>query len=125
MEFREVAPGRLWPPIIPEGTAYGCSEVAPGKVVELFEVKPEGIFCAGINYAWGDLGAISVIDDTLWIHSKKYSSGGLRFKEHPFYLVDPFGERFDYIHGYRAAWCLLNRITYEQQLAKTGKNVLV
>lgn len=118
MEFHEVAPGRLWPPILPEGTAYGCSEVSPRKIVELFEVKPEGIFCPGIHYAWSDLGAISITDDTIWIHSKKYSSGGLRFKEYPFYLVDPFGERFDYIHGYRAVWCLLNRITYEQQIAE-------
>lgn len=55
--------------------------------------------------------------------AKNIRLGGLRFKEHPFYLIDPFGERFDYIHGYRAAWCLLNRITYEQQLVESDKKI--
>lgn len=115
LEFKEIEGGRLWPPVVDAGVVSGYARVGSGQRVELFEVSDAGLSGPGICYLWSDLDGISISDGLIQIHSDKYLSGGLRFALEGLSIRTASGVEVKQQDGYPVAYCLLNRITYEQQ----------
>lgn len=115
MEFREIGSGRMFPPVIPNGLARGYTENRDGNLYELFRVTDTGLVAGGISFIWSDIRGVAIEDDVVQILSKKYPSGGVRFLLHGLELEESNGEITKVLQGYTASYCLLNRITFEQQ----------
>lgn len=115
LEFKEIEGGRLWPPVVDSGVVSGYARVGIGRRVDLFEVSDAGLSGAGVFYLWSDLDGISITEGQVQIHSGKYASGGLRFALDGLSIRYASGIEIKQLDGYPVAYCLLNRITYEQQ----------
>lgn len=116
LEFKLLEGGRVWPPIVSDGVFHGYAREGISRRVELFRVKPEGIFGAGIYLLWSDMDGVSITGTVAKIHSGKYASGGFEFVLDGIELVDAESRVVRVIDGYPVGYCLLNRITYEQQM---------
>ncbi|GAA0420006.1 hypothetical protein GCM10008969_49230 [Pseudomonas veronii subsp. inensis] len=115
LEFKEIEGGRLWPPVVDAGVVSGYARVGGVQRVELFEVNDAGLSGPGISYLWSELDGISITDGLIQIHSDKYLSGGLRFALEGLSIRGANGNEVRQQDGYPVGYCLLNRITYEQQ----------
>ena len=115
LEFRVIEGGRMWPPVVDTGVVRGYPSTGGGRRVELFEVTDTGLHGPGIYYLWSDLDGISITEGQVQIHSEKYLSGGLRFELDGLSIKTANGVEVKQLNGYPVAYCLLNRITYEQQ----------
>ncbi|WP_083691101.1 hypothetical protein [Aquipseudomonas alcaligenes] len=116
LEFKLLDGGRVWPPIVSDGALHGYAREGGKHRVELFTVKPEGIFAAGIHLLWSDMDGVSITGRMAKIHSGKYASGGIEFVLDGVELVDDDRRVVRVIDGYSVGYCLLNRIAYEQQM---------
>ncbi|AYC31604.1 hypothetical protein D3880_03985 [Pseudomonas cavernae] len=83
--------------------------------MELFRVTADGLYGQGIYYLWSDLGGISITDGYAKIHSDKYLSGGIQFVLEGVVMKTFAGDEVRQVHGYPVSYCLLNRISFEQQ----------
>lgn len=115
VEFKALEGGRLWPPVIGNGVVSGYAQVGSDRRVDLFEVTAAGLFAQGIHYLWTDLSSISITEGYVLLRSEKYPSGGLRLVLDGLRIEGPNGAEIKQLDGYPVSYCLLNRITYEQQ----------
>lgn len=115
LQFKVLDGGRVWPPIVGNGFVSGYLQQLGGMRVELFEVTDAGLYGQGIYYLWSDLDGISITGDQVVLHSEKYLSGGFRFGLEGLSIRGANGVEIKQQDGYPVSYCLLNRITYEQQ----------
>lgn len=115
VEFKVLEGGRVWPPVIGNGVVSGYAQVGSDRRVDLFEVTAAGLFAQGIHYLWTDLSSISITEGYVLLRSEKYPSGGLRLVLDGLRIEGPNGAEIKQLDGYPVSYCLLNRITYEQQ----------
>ena len=113
MHFRELGNGHYFPPIIPNG-AFMASPRAGYPVQEIFQVRDEGLFAEGVFLLWGEITGIVLDGQLCKLASDKYASGGIAF------LTERCEHRTSRrtlvsVQGYPVAYCLMNRITFEQQ----------
>ena len=114
VEFREVSPGEYFPPTLPNGRFF--AQAAGGREAqEILAVTEDGLECGGVSFLWADITGFSIQGDRAYLLSKKYPSGGLRFTVGTCYFVGRDLQREKYRNGYPVEYCLMNRITFEQQ----------
>lgn len=114
MNFREIGPGRFFPPILPNGRFFALA-IGGLRIQEILQVTDVGIECGGVRFRWGDICGYAIQENEACLLSKKYSSGGLRFELGTCYFVGSAQPPERHIHGYPVEHCLVNRITFEQQ----------
>lgn len=78
-------------------------------------VTAEGLRCGGVSYDWLDLDGVSIGGDQACLVSNKYVSGGVKFMISTCHFEDESRARHVMINGYPVEYCLMNRITFEQQ----------
>jgi len=114
LEFREVAPGEYFPPILPNGKFYALA--AGGREPqEILTVTEVGLECGGVSFLWADITGFSIQDERACLLSRKYPSGGVKFTVGTCYFVGRDLQREKYQNGYPVEYCLMNRIAFEQQ----------
>lgn len=123
MEFIKISPGRVHPPIVPNGRIYGYAVAGGTQEAELFEIQSEGIVGRGISLRWEEITGVALDEARCGILTKKYSSGGIWFRASGLYMVDANDEEVRTIQGYGVLYTILNRISYEQQqMQKDGED---
>ncbi len=113
MHFRELSNGDYFPPIIPNGV-FMASPRAGYPVQEIFQVRDEGLFAGGVFLLWSEITGIVLDGQLCKLASDKYASGGIAF------LTERCEHRTSRrtlvsVQGYPVAYCLMNRVTFEQQ----------
>jgi len=114
LNFREIGLGRFFPPIIPNGRFFALA-IGGLRIQEILQVTDVGLECGGVSFSWGDICGYAIQGNEACLLSKKYSSGGMRFKLGTCYFVGSAQPPERYIQGYPVEHCLMNRITFEQQ----------
>jgi len=78
-------------------------------------ITDAGLECGGVNFLWSEISGFSIRGEEACVMSQKYPSGGLRFRVGTCHFVgrDLLPEK--YLAGYPVEYCLMNRITFEQQ----------
>jgi hypothetical protein len=112
--FREIRPGEYWPPVLPNGRFRAVPKGAQ-RVLEILEVTEDGLRCEGVSFSWSDIDGISISGDLACLLSAKYITGGLKFHISTCSFVDESGSSYRVLNGYPVEYCLMNRITFEQQ----------
>lgn len=115
LEFREIRPGEYWPPVLPNGKFFAVPAGAD-QVMEILMVTNEGLRCGGVSYDWEDLHGVSIVGEQACLVSHKYISGGLKFVIATCRFEDERQRVHFNINGYPVEYCLMNRITFEQQM---------
>lgn len=113
MEFREVFPGEYFPPILRNGKFFALP-VGGSGVQEILTVTDAGLECGGVSFLWSDIDGFSIQGETAHLLSDRYPSGGLRFYVGTCYFVGSNLLR-EAPTGHLVEYCLMNRITFEQQ----------
>ena len=114
MEFKEIRPGEFWPPILPNGRFFAQANGA-GVVQQILEVTETGLECGGVSFNWGEITGFAIQGELAVLLSEKYASGGLRFMVGTCHYVGSSSLPQQYVNGYPVEYCLMNRITFEQQ----------
>ena len=78
-------------------------------------VTDTGLSCGGVSYDWADLVGISLTGELACLVSGKYVSGGLRFQLGSCGFIGATATMQETYSGYPVEYCLMNRITFEQQ----------
>lgn len=113
MEFKKIAEGKFFPPILPNGDFIGVAQGSKLRQV-LFSVRDEGLFGEGLYFLWNEISGVSISDTKgFQIRSSKYASGGIGFYSGTSALLDINGAIVTRIDGYTVDYCLMNRISYE------------
>lgn len=114
MEFREVAPGVYFPPILANGRFF-AQPVGGRDQQEILTVTDAGLECGGVSFLWPEIDGFSIRGETACLLSRKYASGGLRFKVGTCFFVGSDLLRDKHQGGYPVEYCLMNRVAFEQQ----------
>jgi len=114
MNFREIGPGRFFPPILPNGRFFALA-IGGLRIQEILQVTDVGLECGGVSFGWGDICGYAIQGNEACLLSKKYASGGLRFTLGNCYFVGSAQPPERHVNGYPVEHCLMNRITFEQQ----------
>jgi len=83
--------------------------------VDLDKRTPGPMDGAGVSFMWSDIKGFSIQGETAHLLSDKYPSGGLKFYVGTCYFVGSNLLRDKHQQGYPVEYCLINRITFEQQ----------
>jgi len=114
VEFREVAPGEYFPPILQNGRFF--AQASGGREPqEILTVTEVGLECGGVSFLWADISGFSIQGERACLLSRKYPSGGVKFTVGTCYFVGRDLQREKYRNGYPVEYCLMNRIAFEQQ----------
>jgi len=112
--FKEVFPGEYFPAILRNGRFF-AQPVGGTQTQEILTVTDAGLECGGVSFMWSDIKGLSIQGETAHLLSDKYPSGGLRFYVGTCYFVGSNLLRDKHQQGYPVEYCLMNRITFEQQ----------
>ena len=113
MEFRKIAEGRYFPPVLPNGEFWGVP--IGGKLDQLlFDVTDAGLKAAGVMYLWSEiLGASFSPGDGILLLSENCPNGSLGFYRGCSTLRCADGGLVRRIDGYEVDYCLINRVHFE------------
>jgi hypothetical protein len=114
LEFKEIRAGEFWPPILPNGRFFAQTPES-GVVQQILEVTDTGLECGGVSFNWGDITGFAIQGDQAVLLSQKYPSGGLKFMVGTCHYIGSGLSPQQYVNGYPVEYCLMNRVTFEQQ----------
>lgn len=84
-------------------------------VQQILEVTNTGLECGGVSFNWGDITGFAIQGDQAVLLSQKYPSGGLKFMVGTCHYIGSGLSPQQYVNGYPVEYCLMNRVTFEQQ----------